>query len=402
VPSDTTRRSFVGAIRNELPHETFLELAASYHALRLDDDAREVLALGPQTPEVLYWRAFLARDTPDASDRLLKAANGASPRLVFPFRPESIPVFTWAMSRGGSWLPAYYLALLVRGLGDDARARELTAPLAGRPDVAAFYVFRAELAASTDPAASLADLQRAVALDTADWRLGRLLIERALEDGRVIDAERDAARYHAADPSNSIMAMLHARTLIATGRASDALGILDILHVLPHEGSTEGRLLYREAHLRAALDALAAGRHDEAERHVAAAREWPERLGVGKPYAADSDERLEDWLLGATLAASGKTNEARQAWQRILESRAPHTRTDLLIQALASSRLGRADEASARLNEPEVAKDTAFATWARQVLAGTGPSDPPVNDDDARVLGGWVRIEGALGSEKRP
>jgi tetratricopeptide (TPR) repeat protein len=401
-PSDMTRRAFVRAIRNEVPHETFIELAVSYHAMRLDDDAREVLGLGPDVPEVLYWRAYLARDTPGAAERLVKAANDASPRLVFPFRPESRPVFTWAMSQGGSWKPAYYLALLVRGLGDDSRARELIAPLADAPDFPAFYAFRAGLAGSTDPAASLADLQRAVALDSTDWRFGRLLIERSLADGRVADAEREAARYHAADPSNSIVAMLHARTLLAAGRPSEALGILDTLHVLPHEGSTEGRLLYREAHLRAALDTLAAGRHDEAERHVAAAREWPERLGVGKPYPADADERLEDWLLGATLASAGRTDEARAAWQRILDSRAPHTRTDVVIQALASARLGRASEAVERLNSPEIAKHAAFATWARQVLAGTGPPDPPpVTDEDASVLGQWVRVEAAA-RQKRP
>ena len=394
APSAASRQAFVHGIRNELPYETYLEIGAFYHAMRLDDDAREVLAIAPDVPEVLYWRAYLTREAPAQSDPLLKAANDASPRLVFPFRTDSIPVFTWAVARGGSWKPAYYLALLTRGLNDDVRARELVTPLADTPDFPPFYAFRAELRASKDPPGSLADLRRAVALDGTDWRLGRLLIERSMADGRFDDAERDAARYHAADPANSMMAMLHARTLLAAGRASDALAILDTVHVLPHEGSTEGRTLYREAHLLVAIEASAAGRYDEAERQIAAAREWPERLGAGKPYPADADERLEDWLLADALSAKGDADGARGAWQRILDARAPHTRTDVLLQALAATRLGRPAEAESRLNAPELAAHPAFLTWARQVLAGGPPSSAPVRDNDARVLSHWLRARG--------
>ena len=54
-----------------------------------------------------------------------------------------------------------------------------------------------------------------------------------------------------------------------------------------------------------AVNAIAARRWDDATRLIAAAREWPERLGAGKPYAADLDERLEDWLLADVRAKSG-------------------------------------------------------------------------------------------------
>jgi hypothetical protein len=33
-----------------------------------------------------------------------------------------------------------------------------------------------------------------------------------------------------------------------------------------------------------------------AKRWIQAARRWPENLGSGKPYPANVDERLEDWL----------------------------------------------------------------------------------------------------------
>jgi hypothetical protein len=59
-----------------------------------------------------------------------------------------------------------------------------------------------------------------------------------------------------------------------------------------------------------AVDAMAARRWKDAATLVAAAREWPERLGEGKPYEADVDERLEDWLSASILERSGTAVEA--------------------------------------------------------------------------------------------
>ena len=72
--------------------------------------------------------------------------------------------------------------------------------------------------------------------------------------------------------------------------------LLDRLRLLPFEGSTEGRQLHKEARLMLALEKMKAGAYAEALPFIADARQWPENLGAGKPYAADLDERLEDWL----------------------------------------------------------------------------------------------------------
>jgi hypothetical protein len=98
---------FTALIRNELPHETYLELAAWYHGAGLDTDAAKVLELAPAKAEVLYWLAYLRRDA-----NLLARAEAASPEFVFPFRPESIPVFQWAAQQRQAWQPNYFLALI--------------------------------------------------------------------------------------------------------------------------------------------------------------------------------------------------------------------------------------------------------------------------------------------------
>jgi hypothetical protein len=79
------------------------------------------------------------------------------------------------------------------------------------------------------------------------------------------------------------------------------------LNVLPNEGASEGRNVWRETHLHAAIAAIVRGEHERAGAYIRAAREWPENMGVGKPY--DVDERLEDYLecyLGRTAEEAVK------------------------------------------------------------------------------------------------
>ena len=62
LSGDASREEFSGLIRNELPHETYLELAVWYHGLDLDETAAKVLDLAPPTAEGFYWLAYLRHD----------------------------------------------------------------------------------------------------------------------------------------------------------------------------------------------------------------------------------------------------------------------------------------------------------------------------------------------------
>src|SRR5690606_29798870 len=77
-------------------------------------------------------------------------------------------------------------------------------------------------------------------------------------------------------------------------RADESLAIMKQLRILPREGNAEGRSLWRAANLQAALNAMGGKDWQRALEHIGAAREWPENLGSGKPYAVD--ERLEDFM----------------------------------------------------------------------------------------------------------
>lgn len=396
APAD--QRAFAAGVRGELPHETFLELAAWYRALGRGEDAARLLALAPQNIEVLYWRAWLARATaagtgPTPGDLLLRAAGDAPLDLVLPFRPESAEVFTWAASQSPNWKPRYLLALVHLGLGNRARAATLLDECGERPDVAAFYAVRADVRASAAPVAALADLERAASLDPAQWRFGKRLAEWHLTAGETNAAVAVASRYHARFPRNYMLGMLHARALLLSGRAREAATVLAGLRVLPYEGATEGRHLHRMAQLTLAADALGRRDTDAALAFIRAAREWPEHLGAGKPYPADVDESLEDALEWKALAGANRAPAADAALGRVLAGTARASGAGALAAALVLRDAGRTAESSAVLDRWTASTpDAPLAAWGRRLHAGErAPAPASIRATDPHA------VVGALG-----
>jgi tetratricopeptide (TPR) repeat protein len=372
-----------GLVRNELPHETYLELAAWYRHAGLAEDAARVLERAPPTAEVLYWLAWLRRDT-----ALLARAEAASPAFVFPFRAESIPVFEWALQRSKAWPAAYYLALVLRHQGETVKARDLMFACGDKPEFAPFYALRAQLDLKDAPR----DLQRAAELDPGQWRYGIMLAEDRLKRRLTAGALETAADYARRFPGNSAVALLHARMLMLDGRHAEAADLLSSLHILPCEGSSEARSMHREAHLWVATGRMKAGEWGESLKRVEAAREWPERLGAGRPYSEDCDEILEDWLAFEGHRGRGAPDEAKKSIERILAAppRPKGHGTNGLIVALALRESGQA-EAGLRALKDRLAKesDSAAAKWALEVYEGR-PSSAAPGDPVGRILGAWL------------
>jgi Tfp pilus assembly protein PilF len=392
--SDADLRAFLDGIRNEMPQETFLELAAWYHDLGRADETRELLRLAPQTGEVLYWLAYVQQQAHDpAAADTLRLADAASPRLVFPFRAESAPVFEWAVRQSSNWRPKYYLALILWSRNETGRARDLLTTCGSAPDYAPFYVARAKALEPVARDASLADLRHAAALDPGEWRYGKALAERLIADRALPDALDIAARYSRALPQNYILGMLHARTLLLNDRVAEAAARLDTLSVLPFEGSTEGRTLHREAQLRLAAQAFLGGDTAGAARRVAGAREWPERLGAGKPYPDDVDERVEDWMAAQCLARAGKAAESRTAFAALAASTKSPGSVGHLLAARALAVTGRQAEADAALKAwADRQNDPRIVAWGRQVVAG-GPAPWPsgvLSNEEHRAVSAWL------------
>src|SRR5690606_15406244 len=95
-------------------------------------------------------------------------------------------------------------------------------------------------------------------------------------------------------PENYILAYQLSKILLVSGEYKEALNILTKTNILPNEGASYGRTTYRQACVLDAIGNLKNNKNKNALTRIDMARDWPENLGVGKPY--DTDERIEDYL----------------------------------------------------------------------------------------------------------
>ena len=100
------------------------------------------------------------------------------------------------------------------------------------------------------------------------------------------------------------MGLVHAKVLLLNHRYAAADRLLTHLDVLPAEGATSGRELYREAKLMEAVECIKKKQYRSALVFISDAKRWPENLGSGEPYPADQDIRFEIWLTAYCQAAS--------------------------------------------------------------------------------------------------
>ena len=284
-------------IRAELPGDVMRELAAWYGEVHDDVVLPRLLESMDDDPIAFYWRVSMTdMDSTRRTQELLARGNALSPRFVLPSRPKEIDASELGWDLSGDWKPGYYAFLGHWSLGNLSEARDILTKLADTPDYAPYYAAR-----STFPGRTVSqqqhDLERAASLDPTEWRYGKLLAEHLLAHDSAAAAVRIATRYCARFPSNYILGLTLAKAHVAAGQFRNANTILSKLEILPYEGAADGRVLYRQAKLGLAREAIDARHWADARQHIADAREWPERLGAGKPYPADVDERLEDSLL---------------------------------------------------------------------------------------------------------
>jgi tetratricopeptide (TPR) repeat protein len=296
-------------IRNELPHETWLEMAAFYTRLGLVPDAVDALRAAPPQATVLYTLAYLLRaSSPAESAAALDKASAASPFLVFPFREEEIEVFSWAVAaRPSDWKPKYYLALVLWGKGRGEDARDLF-EMADGADFAPFYLARGGFFEKTDPARATQDYRRAIELDPSSWRARHTLTASYLRQGRP-DEALGSARKAAADLPREVPLQVDlAEALLAAGEPHEAAAVLDTVAALPYEGASNVHGLYVRAHVGIGLEAMKAGHWAEAIQAFDLSKLYPEALGTGAPFHPDT--RLQDYFIAIALDRLGEKDKA--------------------------------------------------------------------------------------------
>ncbi|MBL7863916.1 MAG: DUF5107 domain-containing protein [Cyclobacteriaceae bacterium] len=382
-PGDETRGAFTMAIRNELAVETYLELATWYYRIGLLKESESVLSLCTPNAEVMYWQAFLKYKSGLSPDDALASAIKVSVEGVFPFRPESVEVLTWAAKATSHWKPSYLLALIFWNKNQTSRAKELFTTCGDRPDFAPFYAARAELISQT----TVKDLEKASTMDPGQWRYARMLIQHYFKEHKYAEALRVAQDFNRRRPNDFRMELLLAKAFLLLENYEASLKVLAKTNVLPYEGSTEGHALYREALLLQGIKQMKAGKYAAALDLIGKARLYPANLGVGKPYDADIDSRAEYLLEGMCHLGMKNQAKAKASWTAVVsQHHKPGTANDL-ISSWAMRKLGEEKKGEALLadwlqREPMRAQ----AIWCMETFQRRAVASPQEDDSQLRIL----------------
>ena len=331
-------------IRNELPFETYMELAEWYESVGCTEEALSLLSCAGNYPIALYKQAYLLHQAgnDDESRGMLQRAGALSPAMVFPFRPSSLKALEWAKTVQPDWKIDYYEALIRLANQDKAKALELLENC-GEADYAPFYLSRASL---KEGESRLADLLKAEQIEMS-WRTGFALINHYVANNQWQKAVETGKKYTKKYPSNYYIGLKYAKALCETGQYQPCISLLSRMQVLPNEGSYAGRAVYREANLYRAMEQLSHKNYKQVVKSVETSKEWPENLGVGKPYDNMIDNRLEDYLEAKAAAGQGdsrKTSALLAAVADYTISRS-HFESGNLLSALALRESGKVQEA---------------------------------------------------------
>jgi Flp pilus assembly protein TadD len=316
-PGPQRLKEFKSLIRNELPHETYLEIAMYYVNLGLDGDALRLLEVAPEQAEIRYWQAYLLRErSPEQSRKALTRAAALSPFLVLPFREESIPVFQWAAkTMPGDWKAKYYLGLIYWGLRRPEDALRMLDECGDQPDFAPVYISRAHLERASNSQKALADSERAHAVGKKNWRswhhLATAYSDRGMHD-KALNLAIEASKQF---PSEDLIKILLARTSLNGGRYQQCYSVLEKATILPFEGQRDVHELFVQCQMCMAMEAMKKGQYQEAIKRLEGSKEYPERLGTGKPN--NPDYRAQDYLMAFAYEKMGQPAKAQEARQRI-------------------------------------------------------------------------------------
>ncbi len=299
--------SFKSLIRTELPQETYLEMALLYYDLGLTEDAFATLEAdnSHSNPVNKYWLAYLYKDlSPEKSSEYYEIASQMKPDYAFPFRTETIGVFEWAIkNKPEDWKAKYLLGLIYWSKNRVQNALDVMSDIKTDVNYSPLYLSLASLI----PENAEKHLIKACSVEESNWRPFHALITYYNNTGQYEKA-LDASQIPKGIQNDISLEMNKAVCLYNTGNYKDCLEQLNNMTVLPFEGAWQGHDLYRRANIRLAMESMLINDYSEAIRFLELSKEYPEKLGTGKPYNPDC--RMQDFLEAVCHAKSGNKSLA--------------------------------------------------------------------------------------------
>ncbi|NAS10469.1 DUF5107 domain-containing protein [Poritiphilus flavus] len=305
-------------IQNEFPQESVLELAIKYYSLGLTEEALSALEIHPDDSKIRLWKAYLLKESDSKSSvKLLKEVVDSSSDFVFPYRPETLQVLKWATEQDEHWKLKWYLAQNTLALGQEEEGKRLMKAVGNTPDNPTFYRFRARLFGTEALEEGIADYESALKLNNADWKGWEEYILYNLDAGRYSEAFGLSSKAARKFSGNYNIELSHAKAALMVGKYELCIAILRKINILPFEHASESKRIFNRAHLFLASELMNQKKFQKAAEILTASKEWPENLGVGKPY--DVDTREQDYLLGVCHEKLGQQSEARSFFEGVAD-----------------------------------------------------------------------------------
>lgn len=324
--SETDKKEFISNIRQELPHETFIELALQYHNWNLDDESVQILRMAPQHPLVQLFLAYLLdkKGLKDDAEKILAAAAASSPELVLPFRPEMIGMLDWADKSKPDWKWKYYEALTLWQLNRTSEAQKLFESCGNEPAFAPFWIAKADLFRDQTETAKKS-LEKAYQLDPGSWRTALRLSRFYASENMPGEALDIAAKNYISHSGSFIVGLQYAQMLKLNRKYPEALKVLSGLEMLPAEGDVNAHTLYRETNILYAMEFMKSGKWKKAVLSLNQSELWPENLFSGEPYYPDN--RVTQFLRSYCFEKLKIPAESEKSFKYIREYRNPDGRT---------------------------------------------------------------------------
>jgi len=275
-----------------------------------------------------------------------------------------------------------------------------------KPDAAHVYALRS-LWNKSDLTTKEADLNKAISLDPQSWRYPKLLVQHFIREKQFDKALSLCRKYKKDHPGNNyIMDMLLAKSLLLNRQYKSCDSLLALMDIIPFEGATDGRALYWEAKMMQAVQAMKNGTYKVAQAFIRQASEWPENLGVGKPYDTDIDGRLEQYLMYKCLLQLKQKAAAEEQLDKILSFNPGVYNTirnfqpvNNLVTKWASDARGRNLDWNGWM-KTQLEKYPQFKEifqWVQDAGNGLTPAVP-----QAVELDPWMRVIQEYGSNQKP
>src|SRR5690606_20953625 len=184
------------------------------------------------------------------------------------------------------------------------------------PDSDTFYIFRAKSLNGSSYGDQLQDYQKALLLNKGSWMVWDGTVQFYLANGKYAEAQKLAAKAYKKFPKNYSIGLSYAKALLFDQQYAQCIKVLGNSDVLPFEGAGESRRIYERAHVYLAYEYLQKKNYAKAVQFLEASKDWPEHLGVGKPYNVDS--RLQDFRSAHCLREKGKDIQSEELLKSII------------------------------------------------------------------------------------